>query len=218
MKAKERVEKFIAEYREQLGKLETQLKEAVKRQEDIELEIQYITEKELPEAVEKRVLEGSDAEEVKIRKHLEKLKEELTRKAEEIIVLMQAIKNFKFEKGKELESLEKLFAEEKKLVSQDVYRKMMIAKRAYIDALIRESKILHDYHNTDIDLQNVMVSTGRKSHVYNYFSIESSRDFRNKYQFNNVYLPVTYEEVQKFIRGNFSKDEYEYLEKFSPKG
>jgi hypothetical protein len=63
MTVKEKAAAFITEYNQQLNTLKKRMDETGRRLEELALEIRFIEEKEIPEAVQRRVLTGERSKE-----------------------------------------------------------------------------------------------------------------------------------------------------------
>ncbi|MCI2254101.1 hypothetical protein L2D08_06960 [Domibacillus sp. PGB-M46] len=215
MKLKERITVFTEEYHQGLEKIQNRITETTQYVEDLALNIRYIKAEEIAAAVKKKVLTGDDSQERKLRRSLEKYEIEHQEKTEELIVLKVVLDEYKQDKADEISMLTRLLQEEKRLVSTKAYTKMMAVKKAYVEAILEESEILHVYNQLDIQLQEIEVNAGRRTHVYGNLAIESADSFSDKYRYNNVYLGVTADEVKRLIKRQTPADQLEYLERFS---
>ncbi|WP_409253851.1 hypothetical protein V1502_08120 [Bacillus sp. SCS-153A] len=171
MTVKDKAAAFLTEYKNELSLLQERIITAEKRIEDISLEIKYLEEKEIPEAVQKRVLSGNRTQEAKVRKQLDKLKCEKEELHEDLIVLKRVIQNFHQQKAAEVGKLKGLFQEELRLISQARFDRLMKARKAYQQALKTETDVLHIYQKLEAGLQNIEVAGGRKSYVETTFSL-----------------------------------------------
>lgn len=171
MKIKDKAAGFVSEYNRDLSVLQEKINETESRLEDLSLEIRFIEEKEIPEAVQRRVLTGDNSQETKIRKQLNKLKSEEVEKSEDLIVLQNTLNKFLQQKANESQSLKQLFHEELRMISQERYKQLLAAKNAYKQAIKTETDILHLYKRIEADLQQIEVSAGRRLYVSTDFSL-----------------------------------------------
>lgn len=151
--AREKVLKFMADYNSNVSKIKNRISEGSQRLEVIQLEVNYLQQKEIPEAIERRVLTDDKTEETKLRKALEKLQNEQQELKEEAVVLESVLKKVLIKAADEVSGLQSLFQEEKREVESVQYGKMMKAKAAYMETIQKESKALHEMNNVDIKLQ-----------------------------------------------------------------
>lgn len=217
MSAKNKASELITEFNRKLQELNNTLSEVNQRAEELQLEINYINEKELPEAVEARVLTGDSTLENKVKKTLDKCREELQGKLESIPVLSNAIKRVQLEYAEKAVELERLVNEELRLEEQTRYAKMMYQKKVYVDTIIEESKELQNLNNLVSQLQELQVKAGLKNNVYNSFEFQSASNNTSVDNFNGVYLPLDYNEVKRLVTGQYSSRDVEYLNRFSDK-
>jgi hypothetical protein len=140
MTVKERVTAFMTEYNQQLTALNDRISETGHRMEELTLEIRFIEEKEVPEALQRRVLTGDRSQEKKVRKSLDKLKTEKDEKDEDLVVLQSVLNKFKQQKADEMRQINHLFQEEKNLISNSAYERMTAAQKAYSDAISRNPR------------------------------------------------------------------------------
>src|SRR4051794_32213828 len=97
MAISEKITAFIDEYNTKLQNMSQKLADAQKQVDDLQLEINFINVKELPAAIERRVLSGEAANEQKLRKSLVKLNDELQSNQEVVLVLANALHRLKAE-------------------------------------------------------------------------------------------------------------------------
>ncbi|WP_066385492.1 hypothetical protein [Neobacillus mesonae] len=217
MKAIEKVQQFLTEYDTKVNKLNERIDSCSTRIEELQLEIRFIKEKELPEASIQRVIDGNTALEAKLKKNLAKLEAELIEKQEEAVILNQALNRYKFQAAKELKQYQQIFNDERAIDSNKVYSKMMAAKREYVETMKAEAEVLHKYKEIDVLMQGIEVAAGIKSTVYNIFEVDSAPIIGHLNRHNSVYLALTHEEVQKIIKKQAI--DLSYLDKFKhPKG
>jgi hypothetical protein len=214
---KNRIIEFIDEYEDNLGLLNKRISDTHKRIEEIQLEIRYINEKELPEAVEKRVLDGDGNYESKLRKTLEKLKAELQSSEEEVIVLEAAIKRFMIVSAEKITKFEQLYREEIKLLEKKQYSKMMHFKKMYVDSIIDESKIIHEYYKLHNQLQSVQAAGGIKKNVYSELQLKNANNKEYLKTYDNVMLQLEVDTIKRLFSGNYSNADVDYLNEFKHK-
>ncbi|WP_409289629.1 hypothetical protein [Peribacillus sp. SCS-37] len=174
MQAKEKVLQFVAEYHENVAQLNEKISYSKQAIRDSQLEIQYIHAKELPEALEVRVLSGDNTMEVRLKKKVSKLEKELQEYEEELLVLESVLHRYKYGAGDKASEFEKLYREEKKILEQEVVGKMMRAKKEFKNAIEKESTTLRELNSVDVKLQEVLFEAGRKNGVYSYMEIPKS--------------------------------------------
>lgn len=202
MKIKDKIQAFAADYLQQSSKITTRIEETQRRLADLSLEIRFIQEKEIPEAVERRILAGDDSQEKKLRRSLEKLQAKRLALSEEALVLQNVLAKFKQDQANKVQALQKPLQDEIRVTNQTAYAKMMAAKREYEDVIRRESVQLRDLRNLDVQLQEIEVEGGRRPYVYSDLAIQSAANPGDQYRFNNVYLPLSYQEISKLIKSS----------------
>ncbi|QFT88067.1 hypothetical protein FIU87_05390 [Bacillus sp. THAF10] len=212
MKATEKIQNFISEYRIKVNKLKERTAATNQQIEEIKLEARFIREKELPEASVKRVLEGDSALETKLKKKLEKLEAELAEKQEEEVILMATIQRYKFQSAGELKKLQPLFNDEMAIAKEKAYSRMMAKKREYVEVMKAESDVLHRYHNLDVQLQSIEIEAGLRKDVYNIFTVDSAPIQGHLNRHNGIYLAFTHEDVKKVLSNH--KIDLNYLSKY----
>ncbi|MBN3556057.1 hypothetical protein JYA63_17390 [Fictibacillus nanhaiensis] len=173
MTVKKKVAAFIAKYNEKTKSINDQIQETSKRLEDLSLEIQFIKEKEIPEAVQRRVFTGDRSQEAKIRKTLEKLQVEYQEKSEDLIVIQNLLLLYKQQAADEIRPLQKLFFEENNMVCDEAYERMVKARKVYTLAVLKETEILHDYRDINRQIQEIEVIAGRRQYAETVFPIDS---------------------------------------------
>lgn len=184
--AREKVIQYVAEYNSQLDKLKNRISEASQRLEDIQLEINFLQQKEIPEAVERRVLTLDKSQELKARKSLEKLQTEQMELSEEVMVLDSVLKKFIIDWDDNVRELYSLFRTEKEQAALKVYKSILKHKKVYEDAIQKEAKPLHDWAEIDKGIQQIAYNAGRTSTIYS--AIGPGR-------YDNVNLQITQKEA-----------------------
>jgi hypothetical protein len=170
--AKDKAAAFVAPYQKELAAMQEKISQTESRLGDLQLEIKFIQEKEIPEAVERRVLTGDQQQEKKVRKSLEKLQKEFQEKSEDLIVIQNMLSRYKQQKADEIRPLLRLFQEEQRAVSHERYDRIMNARNAYKQAINTETDLLHVYRTIEADLQSVEVNAGRRKYVETVFSLD----------------------------------------------
>jgi hypothetical protein len=215
MNVNDKVNQYINEYQQKLQGLQEKLQVTSDRINYLELEVRMLQEVEIPEAQTKALLEGTgEALVVKLKKSLTKYSEDLQVQRENQIIYTNAIRQFKINAGPEVAKLHASFSQEKAILEAKQYAKMCHAKKAYVDSLIEESKVLHEASRLDIRLQEMLVESGRKNGVYTDSSVRTTTTNTND---RRIYLPLSYHEVQRFINGNYTDSDYDYLKKYADK-
>jgi hypothetical protein len=210
MTIRQQVESFINEYGQKLQDLSTRLQDAVNQAEYLQMEIRFIQETELPEASAKAVLDGTDdSHVVKLKKQLQKYQEQLQTSLEKQLILQQAIKQYQYQSGEKLVELDRLYRQEKSIQESKHYSKAMYYKKMYIDSLIEEGQKLKELNQLDTKLQQMLVDCGRKSGVYTDSAVKSSPTNSG----NGTYLALSHQEVTRFVSGNHTASDYDYLRK-----
>jgi chromosome segregation ATPase len=169
MSARDKASTIIAEYRKELSLIQDKINQSEARLQDLFLEIRYIEEKEIPEAIKRRVLTGDRSHETKLRKILEKLQKEREEKNQDLIVLQTAISNCMQQKTDEIQKIRHLIKEELKIISEERYERIMDYKKDFKDAIISEIDILHLYAKLESELQQIEVNSGRRKYVQSDF-------------------------------------------------
>lgn len=211
----EKAEQFYNEYQEKLAKLKELTKNSLKRAEYLQLEIRMLNGVEIPRAQTKAVLEGTGNTEInKLKKQLQKYQDELQEKQEEQIILQHAADQYKVQVGETADELKKIIADETKIAENTAYSNMMHAKKQYIDAIIEQGKALQKLNGMDYKLQSVLVAAGRQKNVYSGIEVKSPMN-PDHITSDGIYLPLSLQEVKNFVRGDYSKSSYDYLNKFA---
>lgn len=212
MNVTEKINAFIVEYKNQVNQLNERIDSSSKRVTDIEIEIKYINQKELPEASVHRVFSGESGQEAKLKKLLFKLQTVLEEKNEEVLILQNALQRYHFQVANELKQYQQLFKDERAIASKKSYSKLMAKKREYVEAMKEEAEVLHHFQAIDVQMQLVEQAAGLKKDVYNLFTVDSAPMLSHLNRHNGVYLAITHEEVQKIIKK--TPIDLAYLDKF----
>lgn len=213
--ALEKAEQFYNEYQEKLDKLKELTKNSLERAEYLQLEVRMLNEVEIPRAQTKAVLEGTGNSEVtKLKKQLQKYQDELREKQEEQVILQHAADQYKVQAGEKADELKKLITDETRIAEDTAYANMMHAKKQYIDTMIEQGKALQKLNGMDYKLQSVLVAAGRQKNVYTGIMVKSPLNPDNITS-DGIYLPLSLPEVKSFVRGDYSKGSYDYLNKFA---
>ncbi|MDI2586613.1 hypothetical protein OR571_05560 [Psychrobacillus sp. NEAU-3TGS] len=212
MNVTEKINTFIAEYNNKLNQLNERIESSSKRVTEIEMEIKYISQKELPEASVQRVLSSESGLENKLKKTLIKLQTELEEKNEEVLILQNALQQYHFQAANELKQYQQLFKDERAIAMDKIYSKMMSKKREYVEAMKEEAEVLHQFQAVDLQIQLVEQAAGMKKDVYNIFTVDSAPMPSHLKRYNGIYLALTHEEVQKIIKK--TPIDLGYLDKF----
>ncbi len=212
--AKEKVLQFMADYESNVSKLNANVEACQNRINDINLEVKYIKDVELVPAIEKRIIEGDNTEEVRLRKKLTKLDGDLVRQTEDLIVLESLIPRYLVEAADEVAKLQALFQEEKREVESAQYGKMMKAKADYMETIQKESNALHEFNSVDLKLQEVQYAAGRINSVWTELEVKTAASPDYKDKSNGVYLQLPLDDVKKLVKGTMKEAELDYLKKF----
>lgn len=211
----EKAERFYSDYQKKLEELKELTQKNYERAEYLQLEIRMLNEVEIPKAHTKAVLDGTGNNEVvKLKKQLQKFQDELQEKQEEQIILQHAADHFKVQVGETAAELKKIIADDTKIAENTAYANMMHAKKQYIDAIIEQGKALQKLEGIDYKLQSVLVGAGRQKNVYSGIVVKSPLNLDNITS-DGIYLPLSLQEVKNFVRGDYSKSSYDYLNKFA---
>jgi DNA repair exonuclease SbcCD ATPase subunit len=170
---KDKAAAFVATYQKELATIQEKISQTERRLEDLQLEIKFIQEKEIPEAVQRRVLTGDKQQESKVRKALEKLQKEYQEKSEDLVVIQNMLNRYKQQKADEIKPLQRLFQEEQRAISQERYDRIVNARNAYKQAINTETDLLQLYRSIEVDLQSVEVNAGRRRYVETVFPLDS---------------------------------------------
>ncbi|WP_078408725.1 hypothetical protein [Priestia abyssalis] len=214
---KDKVLKFMAEYTDKVNEIQERITAGTERVKTLKMEIEYIKGKELPEAVERRVMTGDSSHENKLRKSLEKVEKEYQQLQEEIIVLQNVLQRYKVTAADEATKLESLFRDEYQLQEQKCYSRLMNVKYEYVQAMIKEGEALRELKDVDVMLQQIQYNAGRRNGVYTNLDVKTAPIPNHKDRFNNVYLQLSLDEIKRLVAGTYKPDELEYLKKFANK-
>ncbi|MFJ7994288.1 hypothetical protein ACIQY5_19195 [Peribacillus frigoritolerans] len=212
--AKEKVLQFMADYESNVSKLNANVEACQNRINDINLEVKYIKDVELVPAIEKRIIEGDNTEEVRLRKKLTKLDGDLVCQTEDLIVLESLIPRYLVEAADKVAKLQALFQEEKREVESAQYGKMMKAKADYMETIQKESKALHEFNSADVKLQEVQYAAGRVNSIWTELEVKTAASPDYKDKSNGVYLQLPLDDVKKLVKGTMKETELDYLNKF----
>jgi hypothetical protein len=213
MSVKNQVESFIQEYNQKQTELQDRLQDTANHIEILQLEIRLLNEKEIPEASAKAVLSGTDDSHVKkLKKSLQRYSEELEAKQEAMLILSHAIKQHRYQAGDKLVELDRLYRSEKQIQESKHYAKAMYYKKLFVDSMIEEGQKLKGLNSIDFKIQEILVQAGRKNGIYTDSSVKSTATNTGD---GRTYLPLSIQEVQRFVSGNFSESDYLYLRKHS---
>ncbi|MFE4352456.1 hypothetical protein [Peribacillus butanolivorans] len=196
----DQVKEFKTNYDAELQALNDQLETASQRLEDLTLEEKFIQEVELVKAIERRVLTGEMDEEKSLRRKLEKFQSEKLTLAEEVTVLGAVIPRFKQEKFEAIKELTRLFQEEKRMIEDTAYKRMMKDKKVYEESIIKESESLHQYRKADVDLQLVEYEAGQRQSIFSDLVVLSAAIESDSYRFGGVYLPLEMKDIVRLIK------------------
>jgi hypothetical protein len=214
---KEKVLAFYNEYQAKVSDINKKIAAAAQRVNDSNLQIKFIREKELPSAIEKRVLESDLGLENKLRKTLAKLEKEYQEANEELLVLQNVLQKYKLESADKVAELQNLFRDERKLQEQSAYSKMMYHKKKYVDAILQESEAIQEYQDVDVKLQEVLLAGGRINSIYNVLEVDTAPLKSHLNRHNGIYLQFELDDVKRLVKGTVKPEELAYLNKFSNK-
>jgi hypothetical protein len=214
MKIKEKVQDFLNEYNNKLQLMNTKLEEATTRIDELQIEISYIHLKDLPEAIERRVLENDATYENKLRKIVDKLQNELVSRQEEVLVLENARHRFKVEYADKITALELLYREEMKLVEKRQMALMMNAKRDYVIAILKEAEAIREYASINTRIQEVQYNGGRRTSVTSDFELKNAPIKEHLHYHDNVMLQLDLNTVKRLVKGTYSEADVKYLDTF----
>ncbi|MFB5196150.1 hypothetical protein ACE198_14675 [Neobacillus sp. KR4-4] len=157
------------------------------------------------------MLNGTTGRTSKLQKQLQRYTDELQTKKESEIILLNAIKQYQYQAGEKLVDLERLYKQEKYLQESKHYSKMMYYKREYVNAMIEEGKAIKELNQLDTKVQELLVQAGRKNNIYTDSSVKSTPTNSG----NGNYLALSHQEVSRFVSGNYTSTDYDYLRKHS---
>ncbi|PFR91171.1 hypothetical protein COK43_10350 [Bacillus cereus] len=207
---RERVIEFEKEFTDQLEKIEKQITDREKELEDLQLELKFVNEEEYPKALETRILSGDPTEANKLKKLMDKLQDQIQDKQEDLVVYHNIKDRFIAEKIEEARVFITPFNEERDAMASTAYQAMMKAKKAYVDVLRKDSQPLHSYYAADRLLQSIL-DHGSITKPMTHFPMLSSRKHSERMFHGNIYLPITAEEVTRFIKGTEHNEDLDYL-------
>ena len=172
--ANEKALQFVAAFNETVAKNKQEINRCNQRISELELELKYVNDVELKEAIEIRILEADNSKEKKVRKLLDKLELELKQLQEELPALQRILEKYISKAGLEAWNLYNLYRDEKQLQEQQAVAHMLHAKKLFTDEIIKQSDIIREVNSVDTILQEVLVATGNKNGVYTYIEIPKS--------------------------------------------
>jgi hypothetical protein len=199
IKANNRVLQFVTNFNDNVSKYKQKIDSCNQRISDIALEMKYINDVELKEAIEIRLLEDDNSQEKKVRKHMDKLEAELKQMHEELPVLHGILKKYIIKAGEEAIELNNFYVTEKQLQEQKAVAHMLHAKKVYTDEIIKQSAIIREVNSVDTKLQEILYATGKKNGVYTFYNIPKSVQLSEK-------------ELIGLVKGTSNND---YLSKYS---
>lgn len=203
----DKAKQLITEYNEKLQGLQNKVSDCEKAMELLQLEVRFLQEKELPEMQSRVLLDGMDASHVtKLKKRLEKFKEELQDKQEEHLILTNAIQQYKTRMGDKALEISNLYRVDLRLAEEKAISHMLFAKKQYIDSILAETEKLREVASIDTQLQYLMVAGGQKESVYPAFELSGRHQ-----------LSLSIQQVNRFIANQYTSHDYDYLKKFSDK-
>jgi len=217
MTVKDSVTAFVNDYNEKLNQLNEKLQSCSNRIEELQYEIRFLKEKEVPEATTIRVLQGDSSLEKKLKKSLSRFEEELQELLEEQIVLINAIKQFKYQSGEKVNEFAQLLKEERRLNEDKAYSHMMHFKKLYVDEIRKQSAVFHEYKDLSLQLETIEVKAGIKKNVYSTITDNTTKMPPHISGYNGYYLALTPNEIQQLINKTFRPSDVAYLDKFKHK-
>ncbi|MGX5361043.1 hypothetical protein [Bacillus cereus] len=205
-----RVVAFHEGFIDGLEKITKNIDEKTELLNDKQLELRFIQEKELPEALVKRYVDGDDKDAKRLQTLETKLQKEITELQEEILVITHLKAKYEWTKANEAKVLEAAFNEERNADVQRTYRRMEAAKRAYLETIKAESESLHEYYGADLKLAKILEVGGLKKSM-SWFPVSVAYT-RGNHGFHGSYLEVPTQVVKDIIRGCVDeKHHIEYL-------
>ncbi|MED4678057.1 hypothetical protein [Bacillus nitratireducens] len=212
--AAKRVTAFHEGFIDGLEKITQNIDEKTQLLNDKQLELRFIQEKELPEALVKRYVDGDDKDAKRLQTLETKLQKEITELQEEILVVTHLKEKYEWTKANEAKALVAAFNEERNAAAQRTYRRMEAAKRAYLETIKAESESLHEYYGVDLKLTEILEVGGlKKSMSWFPLSVAHTRGNHGSY---GSYLEVPTQVVKDIIRG--SVDEKHHIEYLPTRG
>ncbi|PFV50401.1 hypothetical protein [Bacillus thuringiensis] len=205
-----RVVAFNGDFIEGLEKITTKIDEKTQLLNDKQLELRFVQEKELPEALVKKYVDDDDKEAKRLQTLETKLQKEITELQEEILVITHLKEKYEWTKANEAKALEVAFNEERNAATQRTYRRMEAAKRAYLETIKAESESLHEYHGVAWKLAKILEVGGlKKSMPWLPVSVVYTR---GNHGFHGSYLEVPTQLVKDIIKGSVDEEHHiEYL-------
>jgi hypothetical protein len=204
----DKVKDFINQYNEKIQELSEKLQVSQEQAEYLRLEIRMIQEVELPKSQADEVLNGTTGQSAKLKKDLAKYQDSLQLESEKQLIYANALSQYKHRIGEDALKIEKLFKEEKSIQDKKHYSKLMYQKKAFVDALVEAGISIRETNKIELALAEIIVEAGRRNGVY----LDSSP----KHTVSNTggtYLALSHQEVSRFLTGNYSANDYDYLKK-----
>lgn len=207
------IDNFYNGYMDQVTKYDTTLSNLESEIEKKQLEIKYIREVELPTAIELSVLEGDSKAEDKLNKQLEKLNSEVQQATMSIVVIGNAKKNYIQDAADQVEKLLAANKVDRNREEKKAFHRIMNAKLAYINVLIEEGKLLQSEAHTANKIENIKAAAGRHASITD-VTVPACMANDNGWNSPKDYMGVTYQEVKRFLTGNYTDHDTAYLQPY----
>lgn len=175
-----------------------------------QLELRFIQEKELPEALVKKYVDGDDKDAKRLQTLEAKLQKEIAELNEEIVVISHIKDKYVSSKSAEAKALVDAFDSERNSHAKRCYSRMESAKRIFLETIKEEAAKLHEYRGVDLKLAEVLEEGGfTKPGSYLPISLAHTRGNHGSY---GSYLEVPTQLVKDIITGRVNtKYDIEYL-------
>lgn len=205
-----RVESFHKSFYDGLANIDKKIKLAETSLQEKMMEVKYVREVELPKALEIKYVSGDEKEAKKFTTLAEKLSTEISELQEELVVMANVRKRYIASRALDSKALVEPFNKERDSNAKAVYHRLSVAKRKYLEALQEEAKLLHEYYAVDLKLAEVMREGGQTKPL-TYLPLLSAKRHQDKAYHEDIYLGVTAEEVERFLKRVDTPEDINYL-------
>lgn len=208
----DKITAFIEKYKGRVSQLNERIAATSQQIENTKVEARFIREKELPDSSIRRVLEDDSTLEAKLSKKLARLEAELLKLQEEETILIASLQQYKLQAAEQLKQYTHPFNDERKIAEAKAFKKMMAAKREYVETIKAKAEVLHQYQAIDVQIQQVELAAGLRKDIYNILPVQSAPIQSHLNRHEGIYLAFPHEDIQKIIKRQ--PIDLGYLEKY----
>ncbi|PFN08267.1 hypothetical protein [Bacillus cereus] len=203
--AAKRVAAFHEGFIDGLEKITQNIDEKTQLLNDKQLELRFIQEKELPEALEKKYVEGDEKDAKRLLTLEAKLQKDITELQEEILVITNLKAKYTATKAAEANALVDAFNSERDAAALRSYRRLEAAKRVYLEAIKEEADSLHEYRGIDLQLAEILEEGGLKKPLSYLPVLVAPRREDHGYH-KESYLEVPTQVIKDIITGRVDEE------------